>query len=192
MCCWVVYIGELIYLEDIIMWLDYLLVVQSVEVMECKMIINVDGFGIVWYDECLESGFYWDVYFVWLDLNLRFLVYQVKFWFFLLYVCVLIGVSILCNNCYFFVVWNWIFMYNGQVGGFEQFCKVVDMVVLDDFYGKCLGGMDSEVFFFLVLGNGLDCDFCVVFEQLVVWLESQSCEIGELLYMWFLVVFLDG
>ena len=192
MCRWATYIGEPIYLEDIITRPDHSLVAQSVEATECKTTTNADGFGISWYDERPEPGLYRDVYPAWSDPNLRSLAHQVKSRLFLSHVRASTGASTSRNNCHPFAAHNWTFMHNGQVGGFEQFRKAADMAVPDELYGKRLGGTDSEVLFLLALGFGLDRDPCAALEQSVSWLENQSRATGESPHMRLSAAFSDG
>ena len=192
MCRWAAYIGEPIYLEDIITRPEHSLVAQSVEATECKTTTNADGFGLAWYDARPEPGLYRDVYPAWSDPNLRSLAHQVKSRLFLSHVRASTGASTSRNNCHPFAARNWTFMHNGQVGGFEQFRKAADMAVPDDLYGKRLGGTDSEVLFLLALGYGLDHDPCAALEQSVAWLENQSRATGESPHMRLSAAFSDG
>ena len=49
-------------------------------------------------------------------------------------------------------------MHNGQIGGFESARKTADMLIPDQLYLHRWGATDSEAFFLVVLGDGLDGD----------------------------------
>lgn len=129
---------------------------------------------------------------VWFDSNLCSLIVMLKLYLFLVYVCVLIGMVISCNNCYFFVVGKWSFMYNGQFGGYDSYCCYVDVLIFDDYYQYCKGVIDSEVLFLMVLVEGLEIDFVVVMFCVIVKFEMLVCDCGIVLYVCLIVVFLDG
>ncbi|WP_370230949.1 class II glutamine amidotransferase [Cognatishimia sp.] len=192
MCRWAAYIGEPIFLEDIITRPEHSLVAQSVEATECKTTTNADGFGLAWYDDRPTPGLYRDVYPAWSDPNLRSLAHQVKSRLFLSHVRASTGAATSRNNCHPFSARNWSFMHNGQVGGFEQFRKSADMAIPDALYGQRRGGTDSEVLFLLALGFGLDDDPCHALEKSVSWLERQSKATGVTPHMRLSAAFSDG
>lgn len=192
MCRWAAYIGEPIYLEDIITRPEHSLVAQSFEASECKTTTNGDGFGIAWYSDRPEPGLYRDVYPAWSDPNLKSLAHQVKSRLFLSHVRASTGASTSRNNCHPFTARNWSFMHNGQVGGFEAFRKAADMQVPEALYGKRLGGTDSEVLFLLALGYGLDTDPLSALQHSVGWLEAKSQSTGVTPHMRLSAAFSDG
>ena len=49
-------------------------------------------------------------------------------------------------------------MHNGQIGGSESVRKTADMLIPDQLYLHRRGATDSEAFFLVVLGDGLDGD----------------------------------
>ena len=49
-------------------------------------------------------------------------------------------------------------MHNGQIGGSESVRKTADMLIPDQLYLHRRGATDSEAFFLVVLGDGLDSD----------------------------------
>jgi predicted glutamine amidotransferase len=62
------------------------------------------------------------------------------------------------NNCHPFAVGQWSFMHNGQIDGFESVRKTADMLIPDQLYLHRQGATDSEAFFLVALGDGLDSD----------------------------------
>jgi predicted glutamine amidotransferase len=155
MCRWAAYIGAPIFIEELMYDPSHSLVKQSKEAEECKTAINADGFGLAWYLEKFEPGLYRDVYPAWSDPNLRSVATQIRSGLFLAHVRASTGSAISRNNCHPFVVDNWSFMHNGQMGGFENFRKKADMLIPDELYQFRKGATDSEVLFLLALGHGL-------------------------------------
>jgi len=49
MCRWASYIGDLIFLEEIISRPGHSLIHQSHCATQCHSAINADGFGVAWY-----------------------------------------------------------------------------------------------------------------------------------------------
>jgi len=192
MCRWAAYLGESIYLEDIISRPDHSLIAQSQEAEECKTSTNGDGFGVAWYDTRPEPGLYRDVYPAWSDPNLRSVARHIRSGLFLAHVRASTGSAISRNNCHPFTVGTWSFMHNGQAGGFEHFRKQADMCVPDDLYQHRKGATDSEVLFLMALGEGLDRDPKGALSRAVVRLESLSRQRGSTPHMRLSAAFSDG
>lgn len=192
MCRWAAYLGEPIFLEDIITRPNHSLVAQSVEATECKTQTNGDGFGIAWYGTRSEPGLYRDVYPAWSDPNLKAIAHHVQSGLFLSHVRASTGSCISRNNCHPFAAKQWSFMHNGQVGGFEAFRKAADMAIDEDFYAFRRGSTDSEVLFLLALGFGLDNDPKTAIERAVSLLEGHSRKTGVTPHMRLSAAFSDG
>lgn len=192
MCRWAAYLGETIYLEDIISRPDHSLIVQSQEAEECKASTNGDGFGVAWYDTRPEPGLYRDVYPAWSDPNLSSVAHHIRSGLFLAHVRASTGSAISRNNCHPFTVGAWSFMHNGQAGGFEHFRKQADMCVPDDLYQHRKGATDSEVLFLMALGEGLDQDPKGALSRAVARLESLSRQRGSTPHMRLSAAFSDG
>ncbi|WP_421704451.1 class II glutamine amidotransferase [Aliiroseovarius sp.] len=154
MCRWAAYLGQPIFIEDVVSNPGHSLVVQSQDAEEAKTAINADGFGVAWYGHRPEPGLFRDVYPAWSDPNLRSLAEQVQSGLFLAHVRASTGTATSRNNCHPFAVDKWSFMHNGQVGGFECFRKKADMLIPDELYAHRKGATDSEVLFLLMLGAG--------------------------------------
>jgi len=192
MCRWAAYIGEQIYLEDIIARPDHSLIVQSQKAEECKTSTNGDGFGVAWYDNRPHPGQYRDVYPAWSDPNLRALAHQVRSGLFLAHVRASTGSAISRNNCHPFTAGAWSFMHNGQAGGFERFRKKADMNVPDNLYQYRKGATDSEVLFLMALGEGLDRDPHGALTRAVARLETLSRQHGSTPHMRISAAMSDG
>ena len=158
MCRWAAYVGQPVFLADIIADPVHSLIDQSRNAEECKTNLNADGFGVAWYGHRRKPGLYRDIYPAWSDPNLRALSEQVKSALFLAHVRASTGSAISRNNCHPFVVDRWSFMHNGQIGGFEAVRKAADMLIPNELYRHRRGATDSEAFFLVALGNGLETD----------------------------------
>jgi predicted glutamine amidotransferase len=158
MCRWAAYIGQPIFLEDVVSRPVHSLIHQSHCATQCLTAINADGFGIAWYGERAEPGLYRDVMPAWSDPNLKSLVAQVKSRLFLAHVRASTGTATSRNNCHPFTVGRWSFMHNGQVGGYDDFRRAAEMLIPDGLYPHRKGATDSEALFLAALGDGLDQD----------------------------------
>ncbi|UWQ94062.1 class II glutamine amidotransferase [Rhodobacteraceae bacterium M385] len=158
MCRWAAYLGEAIYLEELLSSPGHSLIDQSRAATECKTAINADGFGVAWYGDRAEPGLYRDVFPAWSDPNLASLAHTVKSGAFLAHVRASTGAATSRNNCHPFTHGRWSFMHNGQIGGFDRFRRHADMGVSDRLYAQRKGATDSELLFLYALEGGLDTD----------------------------------
>lgn len=158
MCRWAAYLGEPIFLEEIVSRPGHSLIQQSHCATRCATSINADGFGLAWYGERPEPGLYRDILPAWSDPNLKSLTAQVKSGLFLAHVRASTGTATSRNNCHPFAVGRWSFMHNGQVGGYEGFRRDAEMLIPDDLYPHRKGATDSEALFLVALAEGLDAD----------------------------------
>lgn len=158
MCRWAAYLGDEIFLEELLSAPGHSLIDQSRAATESKTAINADGFGVAWYGSRPEPGLYRDVFPAWSDPNLASLARTVQSRAFLTHVRASTGAATSRNNCHPFAVGRWSFMHNGQVGGFDRFRRCADMGVSDALYGHRKGATDSELLFLYALESGLDAD----------------------------------
>ena len=158
MCRWAAYQGEEVFLEDIVTAPCHSLIAQSHCAEQAKSPTNGDGFGLAWYGERPEPGLYRDILPAWSDPNLKSLCRQIKSGLFLAHVRASTGGATSRSNCHPFVSGRWSFMHNGQIGGFEKIRRSLENSISDDFYDQRQGTTDSELFFLLMLDEGLDAD----------------------------------
>ena len=192
MCRWAAYVGEPIFLEDIVSKPGHSLIHQSHCATQCHTAINADGFGVAWYGERPEPGLYRDVMPAWSDPNLKSLTAQVKSPLFLAHVRASTGTATSRNNCHPFVVGRWSFMHNGQIGGYNAFRRAGEMLIPDHLYPHRKGATDSEALFLLALSEGLDDDPKGALERATARLESLSRERGQGPHMRLTAAFSDG
>jgi glutamine amidotransferase len=179
MCRWAAYLGQPIFLSEIVTAPAHSLIQQSRAAAQCKTAINADGFGLAWYDRRAEPGLYRDVYPAWSDPNLAGIAHQVQSGNFMAHVRASTGSATSRNNCHPFVHGRWSFMHNGQVGGFERFRKSADMLIDDALYASRRGATDSEALFLIACGLGLDDDPRWALEQAMARLMAMSIAAGE-------------
>lgn len=158
MCRWAAYIGQPIFLEEIVSRPGHSLIQQSHGALRCHTPVNADGFGLAWYGERPEPGLYRDVMPAWSDPNLRSLTAQVKSGLFMAHVRASTGTATSRNNCHPFAAGRWSFMHNGQFGGYDGYRRHADLMIPEELYPHRKGGTDSEVLFLTALGEGLEDD----------------------------------
>lgn len=158
MCRWLTYCGEPTYLDRIIFETENSLIHQSLHARRSHVTTNGDGFGIGWYAERETPGTYRDILPAWNDANLRSLAHQIRSGLFLAHVRASTGTATSRANCHPFSFGKWLFMHNGQVGGYEKIRRRIEALVDDDYYLNRLGTTDSELIFYLMLSLGLERD----------------------------------
>ncbi len=158
MCRWLTYCGDPIYLDRIIFETENSLIHQSMRARQSHVTTNGDGFGIGWYAERAVPGTYRDILPAWNDANLRSIAHQIRSGLFLAHVRASTGTATSRANCHPFSHGKWLFMHNGQIGGYDRIRRRIEALVDDSFYVHRLGTTDSELIFYLMLSMGLDTD----------------------------------
>lgn len=158
MCRLAAYIGAEIPLENIIARPRHSLLVQSQDAQEAKLRVNGDGFGIAWYGHLPEPGLFKDVLPAWADTNLPSICRLVRSGLFLAHVRAATTGASSRENCHPFTHGRWAFMHNGGIGNFGHLRRDMEAVIADDYYALRRGTTDSELFFLMMLSNGLDED----------------------------------
>ena len=158
MCRWAAYLGDEVFLEDIVTAPCHSLIAQSHHALEAKTPTNGDGFGVAWYGTRPEPGLYRDILPAWSDPNLKSLCRQIRSGLFLAHVRAATGGATSRANCHPFVAGRWSFMHNGQIGGFERIRRCLEGALDDTLYDQMEGTTDSELLFMLALQEGLDHD----------------------------------
>ena len=158
MCRFLAYEGEPILLEALVTAPSHSLIHQSMHAAEGKTELNGDGFGVGWYGERAMPGLYRDVRPAWSDENLRSIAAQVRSRLFFAHVRAATGTSTSRANCHPFAHGRFLFMHNGQIGGWPQMRRRVEAMIPDALYGARTGTTDSEAIFLAALGSGLEHD----------------------------------
>ncbi len=155
MCRLAAYSGPAIPLERVIVTPRHSLLEQSYGATEAKLAVNGDGFGISWYGQDERPGQYRDVLPAWSDGNLSSICRMVCSSLFLAHVRASTIGETSRANCHPFVHKSWSFMHNGQIASFANIRRQLEASLPDDLYYARRGTTDSELFFLLLLANGL-------------------------------------
>lgn len=155
MCRWLAYQGEPIYLDQLVYEPEHSLVHQSLEARKAVTRVNADGFGLGWYTERDTPGQFHEVLPAWGDENLRSLTHHIRSHRFMAHVRSSTGTQVSRSNCHPFIDQNWMFLHNGQIGGFEQVKFELERQLCETLFLKRMGTTDSELIFLLMLQNGL-------------------------------------
>jgi predicted glutamine amidotransferase len=158
MCRWAAYHGSEVFLEEIVTAPCHSLIAQSHRALEAKSPTNGDGFGIAWYGARPEPGLYRDILPAWSDPNLKSLCRQIRSGLFLAHVRAATDGATSRANCHPFAAGRWSFMHNGQIGHFERLRRGLEASLPDSLYDQRQGTTDSELFFLIMLDEGLERD----------------------------------
>jgi predicted glutamine amidotransferase len=153
MCRFLAYLGEPILLEDLVCKPRHSLVRQSLRAVEAKTVTNGDGFGVGWYGERESPGVYHEVMPAWSDQNLLALCANVRSRLFFAHVRAATGGGISRQNCHPFQFGPYMFIHNGQIGGFSQVRRTMEALLPDTLYDHRSGGTDSELLFLLIVAR---------------------------------------
>ena len=153
MCRWVAYTGRPERLENVVTRPARSLVHQSLHAAQCKTATNGDGFGIGWYGDREAPGLYREISPAWSDENLMSLCSQLSARTFFAHVRASTGASTARANCHPFSVGPWLFMHNGQIGGFCTIRRRIENMIPDRLYAQRRGGTDSEAIFLIAMGE---------------------------------------
>lgn len=178
MCRWTVHAGEPVFLEQLVLEPCHSLIAQSLHAREAKAETNGDGFGLGWYGERREPGLYREILPAWSDSNLRSLCRQLRARLFFAHVRASTGTATARANCHPFAVDNWLFMHNGQIGGYERIRRRIEAMIPDALYGQRHGTTDSEALFLAIAGRGLEADPVAAVTGALAEVEALMAEAG--------------
>ena len=158
MCRWLAYRGTPVYLDSLIFEPEYSLVSQSLSARQTKVPTNGDGFGLGWYAHRRDPGLFRDVLPAWNDANLKSLSHQIRSPLFFAHVRASTGTETSRSNCHPFSHDRWLFMHNGQIGGWDRLRRTLEQAIPDALFRCRKGTTDSEALFYLLIADGLDED----------------------------------
>ena len=153
MCRFLAYLGGSIFLDELVCKPKHSLVRQSLRADEAKAVTNGDGFGVGWYGEREAPGVYREVMPAWSDENLLALCATVRSKLFLAHVRAATGAGIARQNCHPFHYGPYLFIHNGQIGGYSQVRRTLEARLPDHLYAERRGGTDSELLFLLIIAR---------------------------------------
>jgi predicted glutamine amidotransferase len=153
MCRWLSYCGRPVYLETVLFEPENSLIHQSLQARKGRVATNGDGFGIGWYGERGEPGVYREVMPAWSDENLMSLARTLRSRLFFAHVRAATGTAIARQNSHPFRHGQWLFMHNGQIGGYALVRRLLESKLPDKLYAARKGATDSELLFLLALAR---------------------------------------
>jgi predicted glutamine amidotransferase len=156
MCRLAAYLGEPLYLEELIAKPRHSLMRQSLRAAEAKVQTNGDGFGIGWYGDRDEPGVYRDATPAWSDDNLLALSQTLRSRLFFAHVRAATAGASSRQNCHPFRHGRHLFMHNGQIGGYAQLRRTLESWLPDALYADRQGATDSELIFLLTVARHRD------------------------------------
>lgn len=155
MCRWLAYIGEPRQIEQFLYEGSRSLSEQAQHSHKAKLGVHGDGGGLGWYAKPDEPALYRDAGPVWSNPNLRELTRVLESRVFFAHVRASTGAPNLDVNCHPFRSGKWLFMHNGQIGGFRRLRRRLYAMLSDASFDSVVGGTDSELLFQLMVTNGL-------------------------------------
>lgn len=176
MCRFLAYRGLPVFLEQLVAAPAHSLIHQSLHAEEAKTGTNGDGFGIGWYGARPEPGVYRELRPAWSDENLLSLCAQVSSPLFFAHVRAATGTATTRANCHPFTHGPWMFMHNGQIGGYHVLRRKIEALIPDSHYGARNGTTDSEAIFLAALARGLENDpvgvMAAVLKEIVAMMDA--------------------
>lgn len=178
MCRWLSYLGEPVWLEDFIARPDNSLIEQSQRARLGHTTTNGDGFGLAWFAGRPVPGQYRETMPAWNDPNLQSLIHQIRSGLFFAHVRASTGTASTRQNCHPFVHGAWMFMHNGQIGGYRAVRRRLEALIPDSHYAARLGTTDSELFFLLLFREDVDADPVGALRRTVDLVEREMRDAG--------------
>jgi predicted glutamine amidotransferase len=165
MCRWLAYSGRPVAMDTLLFKPGNSLIRQSLWAQRSIVPTNGDGFGLGWYADLPAPGVFRDTMPAWNDANLLSLSEQIRSPLFFAHVRASTGTATTRLNCHPFRYENWLFMHNGKIGGYSKIRRDLEQLIPREFYPFREGSTDSELFFYLMLGNGLESDASQAFAK---------------------------
>ena len=181
MCRFLAYIGEPVFLNTLVCEPAHSLLHQSLLSERATTLTNGDGFGIGWYGEREAPAVYREVMPAWSDENLLALCHTLRSSLFFAHVRAATGTAIARQNSHPFRHGRWLFMHNGQIGGYGQLRRTLESRLPDELFAARKGATDSELLFLLALariqeGEPATQAMTSVFEDTVALMQARGIE----------------
>jgi glutamine amidotransferase len=178
MCRWLSYLGTETYLDRLLFEPKYSLVQQSLAARKATCATQGDGFGLGWYGDHNDPGLYRETLPAWNDRNLRSLARQIKARLFFAHVRASTGTDTARSNCHPFAHDRWLFMHNGQIGGYDRLRRRLEAKIPDALYPHRAGTTDSETAFYLLFRHGLEADPIAAFRATLADIRAEMDAAG--------------
>lgn len=166
MCRWIAYLGEPIFLEDILVKPSHSLLRQSrfaeenfikghPVIPDGPFPTNDDGFGIGWYGSRPFPGVYKDLRPAWNDKNYLTIAAQIQSGLFMAHLRAAYQGLVQRANCHPFRHQQWLFQHNGEINGFADLKRDIALAIAPELFPLIEGTTDTEWFFYLAISLGL-------------------------------------
>ncbi len=167
MCRWLAYSGVPVSVDTLLFQPHNSLIRQSLSAQRSIVPTNGDGFGLGWYADLPHPGLFRDTMPAWNDANLRSLAEQIRSSLFFAHVRASTGTATTRLNCHPFRYGRLLFMHNGKIGGYALVRRELEHRLKPEYYLNREGSTDSELFFYLLLGNGFARDPMGAFQRTI-------------------------
>ncbi|MDP7028854.1 MAG: class II glutamine amidotransferase [Phycisphaerales bacterium] len=137
---------------------EHSLLTQSKHATQSRWVVNGDGVGMGWYDGDPDPGQYRETRAAWNDENVKSLARHIRSGLFLAHVRAVTQGIVSRTNTHPFLMGDWLFQHNGDVGGFKLMQRAIDARLADPWFGDRQGQTDSESLFALAMTYGLQDD----------------------------------
>ena len=158
MCRWLAYHGPEVRMSTLLHDPEHSLLDQSKHATQSSWVVNGDGVGMGWYASDPDPGQYRETRAAWNDENVKSLSRQVRSGLFLAHVRAVTRGTVSRTNTHPFLMGDWLFQHNGDIGGFDRMRRRLDERITDPWYQCRQGQTDSETMFALALSLGLQDD----------------------------------
>jgi len=158
MCRWLAYHGPEIRLSTLLHDPEHSLLMQSKHATQSSWVVNGDGVGMGWYKDDPDPGQYRETRAAWNDENVRSLARHVHSGLFMAHVRAVTQGVVSRTNTHPFLMGDWLFQHNGDIGGYKLMQRAIDARITDPWFGDRQGQTDSETMFALALTHGLRDD----------------------------------
>ncbi len=183
MCRWVAYLGEPIYLEDVLVKPSRSLLRQArfaeenyvsnhPVIPDGPFPSNDDGFGMAWYGAREFPGHYRDLRPAWNDRNFLSIASQIKSGLFLAHIRAAYQGLVQRTNCHPFCYKNLSFQHNGELNSFATLKREIALEIREDLFSLIEGNTDTEYFFYLAITYGLEKNPKEAIEKSICFIEN--------------------
>lgn len=189
MCRWVAYVGQPIFLEDVLVKPSHSLLRQSrfaeeniikgnPHIPDGPFPTNDDGFGIGWYAERNFPGLYKELRPAWNDRNYLTIAAQTRSRLFLAHLRAAYQGLVQRSNCHPFRYQNWLFQHNGEINDFHLLKRDIALAIDSNLFPLIEGTTDTEWFFYLAISCGLLTSPQQGFEKAIAIVENLKIKRG--------------
>jgi glutamine amidotransferase len=192
MCRFLAFHGEPTLLETLVASPSHSLIKQSQHAAESKTETNGDGFGVGWYGERPEPGLYRELRPAWSDENLWSICAQVRSPLFFAHVRAATGTATTRANCHPFTLGRFMFMHNGQIGGYRSIRRRIEALVPDELYHVRTGTTDTEAIFLAAAARGLETDPVAAITETLALVMQEMQRAGVTAPLRFTAALTDG